>query len=84
VLSVEAVGIYKPDRRVYQLACNRFAVATNEITFLSSNAWDVRGAANFGFQVVWINRFSQPADRLPGEPKGMIERLDQLAPLLGI
>ena len=84
VLSVEDVGIYKPDRRVYQLACDRFAVAANEITFLSSNAWDVRGAANFGFQVVWINRFSQPADRLPGEPKGMIKSLDQLAPLLGV
>ena len=60
VLSVEEVGIYKPDRRVYQLACDRFAVAANEITFLSSNAWDVRGAANFGFQVVWMSRTRFP------------------------
>ena len=84
VLSVEDVGIYKPDRRVYQLGCDRLEVTANEITFLSSNAWDVRGAANFGFQVFWINRFGQPADRLPGEPKGMIKSLDQLAPLLSI
>jgi 2-haloacid dehalogenase len=84
VLSVEDVGIFKPDRRVYQLACDRLGVTPSEITFLSSNAWDVRGAANFGFQVVWINRFSQPADRLPGEPKGMIQSLDQLPPLLGV
>lgn len=34
--------------------------------------------------MVWINRFGRPADRLPGEPKGMIASLDQLAPLLAV
>ena len=82
VLSVEAVGIFKPHASVYQLGCDSLGVTADEICFLSSNAWDVCGAANFGFQVAWINRFSQPAERLPGERKAMIKTLDELPALL--
>lgn len=82
VLSVEACGIYKPDPAAYQLACDAFGLRAAEICFLSSNAWDVAGAASFGFRVVWINRFGQPGERLPGRPQAEIARLDQLLPLL--
>jgi 2-haloacid dehalogenase len=82
VLSVEAVGIFKPHASVYQMGCDSLGVTAGEICFLSSNAWDVCGAANFGFQVAWINRFSQPAERLPGERKAMITTLDELPPLI--
>lgn len=70
-LSIEEVGIYKPAPRVYQLACDRFHVSPHEISFQSSNRWDVAGAKSFGFYCVWINRFGQadeffdlPADRV--------------------
>ncbi|MEJ2360422.1 MAG: haloacid dehalogenase type II [Gammaproteobacteria bacterium] len=82
VLSVEAVGIYKPDRRVYQLAVEHLEVAREQILFMSSNAWDVAGAASFGFRVVWINRFSQPRERLPGTPVAQLTELDSLPDLL--
>lgn len=82
VLSVEDVGVYKPRAEVYDLACRRLAVAPAEICFLSSNSWDAHGAAHHGFQVVWINRFDQPADRLPGQPVATIRKLDELVPLL--
>ncbi|MEO1089184.1 MAG: haloacid dehalogenase type II [Pseudomonadota bacterium] len=82
VLSVEEVGIYKPDARVYQLACDRLGLPPSAICFLSSNGWDAHGAAHFGFQVVWINRFDQPAERLPGRPLAVIRTLDALPPLL--
>ena len=84
VLSVEEIGVFKPDPRVYQLACDRLGVAAEAVCFLSSNAWDVAGAAHFGFQVVWINRFGQPRERLPGAPKAVIESLDELPALLGL
>lgn len=29
------------------------------------NAWDAIGAASFGFEVAWVNRGGQPAERLP-------------------
>ena len=82
VLSVAELGVFKPSARVYQLGCDRLGVAAGEVCFLSSNAWDVCGAANFGFQVTWVNRFGQPAERLPGTPKATIRTLDELPALL--
>lgn len=83
-LSVEEVGIFKPDARVYQLAADRLSLRKEEICFLSSNCWDAKGAAYFGFKVVWINRFDREVDRLPGEFVTAIRRLDELLPLLAI
>ncbi len=80
--SVEDVGIYKPDPRVYQLAVDQLGVEANEISFQSSNAWDAAGAASFGFQVAWVNRFGQQRERLPGAPKAELKTLDQLPALL--
>jgi 2-haloacid dehalogenase len=83
-LSVEEVGIYKPDDRVYQLALDRLGVRREEVCFLSSNCWDAKGAAHFGFKVAWINRFKREPDRLPGDFAATIHKLDELPPLLGI
>lgn len=60
VLSVEAVGVFKPDPRVYALAEQRFGLPAARMAFMSSNPWDAFGARNFGFNVVWINRAGQP------------------------
>ncbi|MGB0747780.1 MAG: haloacid dehalogenase type II [Magnetospiraceae bacterium] len=83
VLCVDSLKIYKPHPSVYQLATDHFNVAAGEICFLSSNAWDVAGAASFGFRVIWVNRFGQPAERLPGTPVAILADLralpDQLA-----
>jgi len=83
VLSVEAAGIFKPAPAVYQLACDRFDCAPRDICFLSSNAWDAAGAAHFGFRVVWVNRFGQVRERLPGRPLREIRSLEPLPALLG-
>jgi len=82
-LSVEDVGIYKPDPRVYQLAVDRLGVAREQISFQSSNAWDAVGAATFGFHVAWINRFGQGRERLTADPEAEIRTLDQLLPIVG-
>ena len=60
VLSVEAVGVYKPDPQVYRLAVNRFRLPPDAIGFCSSNPWDAFGASAFGFRVFWVNRTGQP------------------------
>ena len=83
-LSIEDVGIYKPDARVYQLAVDRLGVEKRQICFLSSNGWDAKGAAHFGFAVAWINRFNREMERLPGDLATTIHRLDELPPLLGL
>ena len=60
VLSVEAVGVFKPDPRVYRLCTERFKVPAGEMAFLSSNPWDAYAAREFGFQVFWVNRSGVP------------------------
>ena len=83
VVSVDSIGIYKPHPRVYQLAVDGLDVAAGRICFMSSNAWDVAGAANFGFRVVWVNRFGQQRERLPGAYEHEISTLAELPALLG-
>jgi 2-haloacid dehalogenase len=82
IFSVEQVGVYKPDPRVYRLAANALELAPQKIVFLSANAWDAAGAAAFGFSVVWINRNSQREERLPARPQAQITNLLELPPLL--
>jgi 2-haloacid dehalogenase len=82
VLSIEDAGIFKPAPAVYQLAVERFDCAPEDICFMSSNAWDAAGAAHFGFRVVWINRFGQVRERLPGRARHELETLEPLPNLL--
>jgi 2-haloacid dehalogenase len=78
VLSVEEIGIYKPDARVYQIACRHFGVKPEAICFQSSNAWDAAGAAAFGFRVAWINRSGQPAEYAFAKPSIALPSLAKL------
>ena len=84
VLSVEDVGIYKPDPQVYQLAVDRLDAAPGQICFVSNNAWDSHGAAHFGFKVARLNRFGQPPERLPGVPAVIMTSLAELPAVLGL
>lgn len=83
MLSVEEVGVYKPDPRVYRLAVDRLALPAERISFQSSNAWDVAGAACFGLRTVWIDRLGAPAERLPGHAECRLPDLSGLPALLG-
>ena len=82
-LSVEEVGVYKPDPRVYQLAVDRLGLPPGEIVFLSSNAWDAHAASAFGLPAVWCNRHGQPREHLPGAPDREIRTLADLPALVG-
>lgn len=75
VLSVEDVGVFKPDRRVYDLVGQRFGVAPDAVLFVSSNGWDAAAAAGYGFQTVWVNRAGEPVDRLPWTPRDILSDL---------
>ena len=60
VMSVVSAGIFKPSMKVYQLVIDRFGGAPAEVSFQSSNRWDIAGAKAFGFRCVWINRTGAP------------------------
>ena len=84
VISVDDLAIYKPDPKVYQLALDAFGVTKDQVLFHSSNAWDVAGVVNFGFNVAWVNRFSQPPEPLSRSPDLEIDDLHQVIASLGI
>ena len=82
VLSAHAVGTFKTDPRVYQMAVDSLGVPANAIAFQSSNAWDAHAASAFGMQVVWCNRYGQRRERLPGAPDHEISSLAALPALV--
>ena len=73
VLSVRDAGIFKPAPAVYRLVLDRFGIASADVSFQSSNRWDIAGAAAFGFHTVWINRTNAP-DEYPDLPAGRTVR----------
>ncbi len=79
VISVEDLGVYKPDNRVYELAVERTGVSgPSNICFVSANTWDAQAGAHFGYQVARINRYGLPDDNIPGKPKILLESLREL------
>ncbi len=79
VISVEDVGVYKPSRRVYRLAMQKFHLQDAlSVCFVSANTWDAQSAAVFGFQVVRIARKSTRDDNIPGKPARIISTLRDL------
>jgi len=67
VLSVDAVRVYKPRPEVYALVTDGFRIGRGDVVFVSSNRWDVMGAASFGFRPLWVNR-TRTADEYPDHP----------------
>ena len=83
VLSVDAVDVFKTHPKTYQYALDQLGLRAQEICFISSNGWDAWGASAFGMKVVWCNRKSLPAERLPGRPDHIGKSLAELPELVG-
>ena len=81
VLSVDTLRIYKPRPEVYALVTQAFACKPADVVFVSSNRWDVMGAASFGFRTAWVNRVGLP-DEYTGPPPPTV--LSDLAALAAI
>jgi len=77
VLSVDEIGIYKPDMRVYAQVTDVFGCAPGDIVFFSSNNWDVAGAGTFGFRTIWVNRAGRIWDDLPRSPDHVVASLEE-------
>ena len=78
VLSVEAVKRYKTVDAAYALVEQTMGVAPRDVSFQSSNRWDVAGAANFGFRAVWINRTGLPDEYADMAPSRILPSLAAL------
>jgi 2-haloacid dehalogenase len=81
VLSVDTIRIYKPQPQVYAMVTEKFGVAPWDVTFVSSNRWDVMGAAAFGFRCVWVNRANMPEEYPEFAPVTVVRELSALPTL---
>ena len=80
IFSIEEVGIYKPDSKVYDLPINQYQIQKNEVVFLSANTWDVSGGGNYGYNSIWVNRNNNIFDNLDYQPELEIKNLKDLLP----
>jgi 2-haloacid dehalogenase len=81
VISVDTIRMYKPRPEVYALANDALKTSPGEVVFVSSNRWDVMGAAAFGFRAVWVNRTGMPDEYAEFAPETVVRDLAALATL---
>ena len=82
IFSIEDVGVYKPDSRVYDIPTKKYQLQKNEIAFLSANTWDVSGGGNYGYQSIWVNRNQNIFDKLDYKPNSEIKNLLELTSII--
>ena len=82
IFSIEEVGIFKPDSKVYDLPVNKYKIKKDEVLFLSSNTWDVSGGGNYGYNSVWVNRNENIFDNLDYQPLNEIHDLSELLEII--
>ena len=82
IFSIEEVGIYKPNYKVYDIPIKEYQINKNEVAFLSSNTWDVSGGGNYGYNSIWVNRNQNIFDNLDYNPRYKIKNLLELLQLI--
>ena len=82
LFSIEQVGIYKPDSKVYDIPITKYSIEKNEVAFLSANTWDVSGGGNYGYQSIWVNRNKNIFDNLDYKPNNEVKDLSELINLV--
>ncbi|HET7849840.1 MAG TPA: haloacid dehalogenase type II [Pseudolabrys sp.] len=78
VLSVDAMKMFKPRPEVYTLVTDHFGCAAGDVTFVSSNRWDVAAGTAVGFTSFWINRGKMPDEYPDLAPKSILSDLSAL------
>ena len=82
LFSIEEVGIYKPDSKVYDMPIKKYQIKTDEIAFLSANTWDISGGGNYGYNAIWVNRNKNIFDNLDYKPKNEVSDLTQIVDIV--
>ena len=72
LLSVDTLQCYKPTQAVYGLVTKHFGCNPSDVSFFSSNNWDISGAGAFGFKTIWVNRNGAGWDKLPYFPDKIV------------
>ena len=68
ILSAEKLGLFKPNKKVYEMVIEFFSCDKKDVIFISSNGWDAAGGAAFGFFSLWVNRNDLPEEKVQWKP----------------
>ena len=79
VLSVDILKMYKPRPEVYALVTDHFKCKPGDVTFVSSNRWDVMAGVSVGFRAFWVNRANMPDEYLDFPAAQTLQDLAALA-----
>ena len=82
IFSIEEVGVFKPDSKVYDMPIKKHKIEKNEVAFLSANTWDVSGGGNYGYNSIWVNRNNNIFDKLDYSPQNEIKNLNGLLDII--
>jgi 2-haloacid dehalogenase len=78
VLSVAVLKMFKPRPEVYALVTDHYKCTPSDVTFVSSNRWDVMAANSVGFRALWVNRSKMPDEYLDFPPAQTLSDLSTL------
>ena len=82
VVSAHEVRTFKPDPAVYRNVADRLDRSLGDCRLVSSNPWDVAGAASAGMATAWVNRAREPPETVGGDADLTVESLSALAEAL--
>ncbi|MGH6725486.1 MAG: haloacid dehalogenase type II [Pseudolabrys sp.] len=81
VLSVDSLKMFKPRPEVYRLVTDHYQCKPADVTFVSSNRWDVMAGTSVGFRGIWVNRGKMPDEYSDFPPREVLADLNSLATL---
>ena len=65
VISVEDVGVFKPNPQVYRYAARILKAEPCELMMVSAHSFDAVGARASGYRAAYVNRYDLPYDETP-------------------
>ena len=81
VLSVDSLKMFKPRPEVYGLVTDHYKCKPADVTFVSSNRWDVMASVSVGFRGLWVNRGKMPDEYFDFPPMRELVDLNELPAL---
>jgi 2-haloacid dehalogenase len=82
LMSADEVGVFKPRPEVYALATHHLSCPKEAILFVSSNTWDIAGAASAGLFTAWINRSGGVSEQLGYDASYILQTLTAISEVL--
>lgn len=82
LLSVDEVGAWKPDGRVYDYVARTCGVPIDQVVLVAVHPWDLHGARHAGARTAFLDRTGAPWPSSFDEPDVRITQLDELVAAL--